>query len=72
MVKFKILGCISSPYCIIKATNHIAQGYWTRIAIAKTFISTFEAHLSDKRFLLALKKRDIDPKIVMGSQSSDE
>ena len=72
MVNVKALGCVSSPYCIIKATNHIAQGYWTRIAIAKTLISTFEAHLSDERFLLALKKREIDPKIVMGSQSSDE
>lgn len=72
MVNVKALGCVSSPYCILKATKHINTGYWTRKAILKTLLATFEAHLSDDRFLQALEKRNIDPKVVLSSQTSDE
>jgi predicted alpha/beta-fold hydrolase len=72
MVNVKALGCISGPYCVVQATNHIATSFWTRNAMLRLLISSFQAHITEEKFLLALKKRDIDPQMVLGSKSSDE
>ena len=72
IVNIKAMGCISSPYCIVKAGNHIPKSFVTNFILSRMAISSFKAHLSDERFLLALKKRDVDPKIVIRTHSSHD
>lgn len=71
-VKVKALGCISSPYCIVKASQHILTSRIVSRAMAGCLIATFEPHLKDQRFIDTLIQKNIDPQKVLNSQTSDE
>ena len=68
----KAIGCISSPYCLKTTTKRLNSGVFFKRAMAHGLKETFQNHLHDEKFQVALKKRKIDPSKVLASRCSDE
>lgn len=71
-INVKALGCISSPYCLKTVAVILNKNLILKHAMLKTLMETFENHLHCEKFQKALKKRKIDPKLVLKAKCSDE
>lgn len=71
-IKAKALGCISSPYCLISASENINASSIFRPSITSGLVRSVQSHLHEEKFVKAAEKRGIDLKQVLASQSSDE
>lgn len=69
----KALGCLASPFCLNFASKRFNEkGGIVKKALIKSLLNVFREQLSCERFVTAMKKRNIDPQVILASKSSDD
>ena len=66
----KAMGCLSSPYCFKTASKRFNERnkYFKR-AVLESFLRVFREQMECQNFLQAMKKKNIDPHVVLASNS---
>lgn len=68
-VPIHALGCISSPFCLVKAIERSSANPILDSGLTKVMIKTFMEHLHEPLFLEMLKDMGIDPDAVLASKN---
>lgn len=71
-VKAVALGCISSPFSLVKSIQKIHKFQFLDKAIASMMKQGFKEHLHEPLFLQMCKEKGIVPKKVLGSKFIDD
>ena len=66
------IGCLASPFHLIKTINKVSNNVLLDRALAKIMKKTFKEHLHEPLFLKMLQEKGIDPDYVLQSVTTDE
>lgn len=71
-VPINALGCIASPFCLVKAIEKSKGNSLLNSGLTKVMIKTFMEHLHEPLFLEMLKDIGVDPQEIISAKDVDE